>query len=206
MWIHPKERSLNPRHVPGSQGESEDEAGSGAPGLTPCHGEHLIPVAGLSPPAPLQILPALVPTWPRASLGKQFGKNCWSVFTGLKELGMFSINIGKSSRVFHLGMGKYMIRISLYGRKVMTNLDSIVKSRDITLPTKVHLVKAMVFPVVMYGCESWTVKKAERRRINTFELWCWRRLLSATARLGSSENVPTEGGILGSLLQAVPVP
>ena len=59
----------------------------------------------------------------------------------------------------------------------MTNLDSIFKSRDITLPTKVHLVKAMVFPVVMYGCESWTVKRAERRRIDTFELWCWRRLL-----------------------------
>ena len=65
----------------------------------------------------------------------------------------------------------------LLGRKVMTNLDSIFKSRDITLPTKIHLVKAMVFPVVMYGCESWTVKKAERRTIDTFELWCWRRLL-----------------------------
>ena len=65
----------------------------------------------------------------------------------------------------------------LLGRKVMTNLDSIFKSRDITLPAKVPLVKAMVFPVVMYGCESWTVKKAERRRINAFELWCWRRLL-----------------------------
>ena len=65
----------------------------------------------------------------------------------------------------------------LLGRKVMTNLDSIFKSRDITLPTKVHLVKAMVFPVVMYGCESWTVKKAECRRIDAFELWCWRRLL-----------------------------
>ncbi|XDC86699.1 hypothetical protein R6Z07F_017872 [Ovis aries] len=65
----------------------------------------------------------------------------------------------------------------LLGRKVMTNLDSIVKSRDITLPTKVCLVKAMVFPVVMYGCESWTVKKAERRRTDGFELWCWRRLL-----------------------------
>ena len=63
------------------------------------------------------------------------------------------------------------------GRKVMTNLDSILKSRDITLPTKVCLVKAMVFPVVMYGCESWTVKKAECRRIDAFELWCWRRLL-----------------------------
>ena len=65
----------------------------------------------------------------------------------------------------------------LLGRKVMTNLDSILKSRDITLPTKVHLVKAMVFPVVMYGCESWTVKKAECWRIDAFELWCWRRLL-----------------------------
>ena len=65
----------------------------------------------------------------------------------------------------------------LLGRKVMTNLDSILKSRDITLPTKVHLVKAVVFPVVMYRCESWTMKKAERRRIDAFELWCWRRLL-----------------------------
>ena len=63
------------------------------------------------------------------------------------------------------------------GRKVMTNLDSILKIRDIALPTKVHLVKAMVFPVVMYGCESWTVKKAEPRKIDAFELWCWRRLL-----------------------------
>ena len=62
-------------------------------------------------------------------------------------------------------------------RKAVTNLDSILKSRDFTLPTKVHLVKAMVFPVVMYGCESWTVKKAECRRIDAFELWCWRRLL-----------------------------
>ena len=65
-------------------------------------------------------------------------------------------------------------RYLLLGRKVMTNLDSILKSRDITLPTKVHLVKAMVFPVVMYGCESWTVKKAERQRIDAFEVWCWR--------------------------------
>ena len=65
----------------------------------------------------------------------------------------------------------------LLGRKVMTNLDSIFKSTDITLPTKVHLVKAMVFPVVMYGCKSWTVKKAERRRIDALEVWCWRRLL-----------------------------
>ena len=75
----------------------------------------------------------------------------------------------------------------LLGRKVMTNLDSIVKSRDVTLPTKVHLVKAMVFPVVMYGCESCTIKKAERRRIDAFELWCWRRLLRVpwTARRSS---------------------
>ena len=65
----------------------------------------------------------------------------------------------------------------LFGRKAMTNLDSILKSRDITLPTKVHLVKVMVFPVVIYWCESWTVKKAERQRIDAFELWCWRRLL-----------------------------
>ena len=65
----------------------------------------------------------------------------------------------------------------LLGRKVMTNLDSILKSRDITLPTKVRLVKALVFPMVMYGCDSWTIKKAECRRIDAFELWCWRRLL-----------------------------
>ena len=65
----------------------------------------------------------------------------------------------------------------LLGRKAMTNLDSILKSRDISLPTKVHLVKAMVFPVVTYGCESWTIKKAEHQRIDAFELWCWRRLL-----------------------------
>ena len=72
----------------------------------------------------------------------------------------------------------------LLGRNVMTSLDSIFKRRDITLPTKVHLVKAMVFPAVMYGCESWTVKKAEHRRTDAFELWCWRRLLRApwTAR------------------------
>src|SRR5574341_1011968 len=75
----------------------------------------------------------------------------------------------------------------LLGRKVMTNLDSIFKSRDITLPTRVRLVKAMVFPVAMYGCESWTVKKAERQRIDAFELWCWRRLLRVpwTARRSS---------------------
>ena len=70
-------------------------------------------------------------------------------------------------------------RCSLLGKKVMTNLDSILKSRGIILLTKVHLVKAMVFPVVMYGCENWTIKKAERQKIDAFELWCWRRLLRA---------------------------
>ena len=72
----------------------------------------------------------------------------------------------------------------LLGRKAMTNLDSVLKSRDVTLPTKVHLVKAVVFPEVTYGCESWTVKKADRQRIDAFELWCWRRLLKVpwTAR------------------------
>ena len=72
----------------------------------------------------------------------------------------------------------------LLERKVMTNLDSILKSRNITLPIKVHIVKAMVFPVVMYGCESWTVKKAEHQRIDAFELWCWRRLLRALGLQG----------------------
>ena len=82
------------------------------------------------------------------------------------------------SKITADGGGSYEIkRCLLLGRKVMTNLDNLLKSRDITLFTKVHLVKAMVFPVVMYGCESWTVKKAEHRRIGAFELWCWRRLL-----------------------------
>ena len=78
----------------------------------------------------------------------------------------------------------------LLGRKVTTNLDSILKSRDITLPTKICLVKAMVFPVVIYGCESWTIKKAEYRRTDAFELWCWRRLMSVprTAKRSSSQS------------------
>ena len=81
-----------------------------------------------------------------------------------------------------------MLRSMVYSfvRKVMTNLDSIFKSRDITLPTKVRLVKAMVFPVVIYGCESWTVNKAECRRIDAFELWCWRRLLRVPWRSNQS--------------------
>ena len=83
-----------------------------------------------------------------------------------------------SSKITANGDCSHEIKIFLLlGRKVMTNLDSIFKSRDITLPTKDHLVKAMVFPVVMYGCESWTVKNAEHQRIAAFELWCWRRLL-----------------------------
>ena len=87
-------------------------------------------------------------------------------------------------------------RCLLLGRKVMTNLDSIFKSRDITLPTEVHLVKAMVFPVVMYGCESWTIKKAEHRRVDAFELWCWRRLLRVpwTARR-SDQSILKEIGL-----------
>ena len=85
----------------------------------------------------------------------------------------------------------------LLGRKVMTNLDSICKNRDITLPTKVCLVKAMVFPVVMYGCESWTVKKAEHQRIDAFELWCWRRLLRVpwTARRSNQSILKISPGI-----------
>ena len=98
----------------------------------------------------------------------------------------------------------------LLGRKVITNLYSIFKSRDITLPTKVHLVKAMVFPVVMYGCESWTVKKAELRRTDAFELWCWRRLLRVpwTARRSNqsileeiSPGISLEGMMLKLKLQ-----
>ena len=84
-------------------------------------------------------------------------------------------------------------RCLLFGRKVMTNLDRILKSRDITLPTKVHLVKAMIFPVVMYRCESWTIKKDEHQRIDAFKLWCWRRLLRVpwTAR-GSNQSILRE--------------
>ena len=84
-------------------------------------------------------------------------------------------------------------RCLLLGRKVMTNLDSIFKSRDVTLPTKVHLVKAMVFPLVMYGCKSWTVNNAERRRIDAFELWCWRRLLKVPWTAKEIQPVHSEG-------------
>ena len=83
-------------------------------------------------------------------------------------------------------------RCLLFGRKAMTNLDSVFKSRDITLPTKVCLVKAMVFPVVMYGCESWTIKKAGCQRIDTFKLWCWRRLLRVPWSARSNQSILRE--------------
>ena len=91
-----------------------------------------------------------------------------------------TMSLGFSSNKFRENVITYYIKITrclLLGRKVITNLDSILKSRDITLPTKVHLVKAMVFPIVMSGCEGWTIKKAECQRTDAFELWCWRRLL-----------------------------
>jgi len=124
-------------------------------------------------------------------MGKQW-KQCQTIFLGSKIIadGDCSHEIKR-----HL----------LLRRKVMTNLDSIFKSRDITLPTKVHLVKAMVFPVVMYGCESWTVKKAEHRRIDAFELWCWRRLLRVpwTARRSNQSilKISPECSLEGLLLK-----
>ena len=115
------------------------------------------------------------------------------------------------SKITANGDCSHKIKICLLlGRKVMTNLDSILKSRDITLPTKVHLVKPIVFPVVVYGCESWTVKKAECQRIDAFELWCWRRLLRVpwTARRSSqsilkeiSSGISLEGMMLKLKLQ-----
>ena len=127
-------------------------------------------------------------------------------------------NNGNRDRLHFLGSkitadGDYSHEIKrhlLLGRKVMTNLDSILKSRDITLPTKARLVKAMVFPVVMYGCESWTVKRAEPQRIDAFELWCWRRLLRVpwTARIPNqsilkeiSPEISLEGMMLKLKLQ-----
>ena len=92
----------------------------------------------------------------------------------------------------------------LLGRKVMTNLDSVLKSRDMTLLTKVRLVKAMVFPVIMYGCENWTVKKAERLRIDAFELWCWRRLLRVPERRSNQsilKEISTEYSLEGLILK-----
>ena len=97
--------------------------------------------------------------------------NRWGTVKTVKEFIFWGSKITADGDCSH-----EMKRRLLLGRKVMTNLDSILKSRDITLPTKVRLVKAMVFPVVMYGCESWTIKRAEHRRTDVFELWCWRRL------------------------------
>ena len=109
-------------------------------------------------------------------------------------------NHGNSGRLYFLGSEitgdgdctHEIKRRLLLGRKVMTNLDSILKSRDVTLPKKVHLVKAMVSPVVMYGCESWTIKKAEHRRIDAFELWCWRRLLRILWTARSNQSILKE--------------
>ena len=110
----------------------------------------------------------LIPSLRSSLHGKKMGKQ-WKQWLTL---------FGGGSKITADGDCSHEIkRRLLLGREVMTNLDSILKSRDITLSTKVHLVKAMVFPVVMYGCEGWTVKKAERQRIGAFELWCWRRLL-----------------------------
>ena len=111
------------------------------------------------------------------------------------------------SKITADGDGSHQIkRHLLFGRKVMTNLDSILKSRDITLPTKIRLVKATVFPVVMYGCESWTIKKAEQQRIDAFELWCWRRLLRVpwTARRSKQsilKEISPEYSLEGQMLK-----
>jgi len=127
-------------------------------------------------------------------------------------------NNGNSDRLYLGGVGRgfkitadgdcshEVKRCLLLGRKAMTNLDSILKSRDITLPTKVHLVKAMVYPVVMYGCESWTIKKAECQRIDAFELWCWRRLLRVpwTARRSNQsilKEISPEYSLKGLMLK-----
>ena len=107
--------------------------------------------------------------------------------------------LGGSKITEDIATGHEIKRHLLLGRKVKTNLDSIFKSRDIILPTKVRLVKAKVFPVVMYGCESWTVKKAERRRIDAFELWCWRRLLTVPLTARRSNQSILKRSVLGIL-------
>ena len=136
---------------------------------------------GWSPTTPVVVWSLLVSGWPGSM--SHFMANRWG-------------NSGNSVRLYFLGSkitadgdcSHEIKRRFLLGRKVMTNLDSILKNRNITLPTKVCLVRAMFFPVVMYGCESWTVKKAECWRIDAFELWCWRRLLRVpwTARRSTS--------------------
>ena len=107
---------------------------------------------------------------------------------------LWKLQVARGSKITADGDCSHEIkRHLLLGRKAMTNLDSILKSRDITLPTRVHLVKAMVFPVVMYGCESWTIKKAGHQRIDAFELWCWKSLLRVpwTTRR-SNQSIPKE--------------
>ena len=126
-------------------------------------------------------------------MGKQW-KQCQTLFF----LGSKIIAVGDCSHEIK--------RCFPLGRKVMTNLDRILKSKDITWSTKVHLVKAMVFPVVMYGCDSWTIKKAERRRIDDFELWCWRRLLRVpwTARRSNQsilKEISPESSLEGLMLK-----
>ena len=134
-------------------------------------------------------------SWLETQYSKNSDHGIWSLHFMAKRWR----NNGNSDRLFSLGSqitadGAYcsheIKRGLLLGRKAMTNLDSILKSRYITLPTKVHLVKAMVFPVVMYGCESWTIKKAEHWRTDAFELWCWRRLLRSP--LNSKEIQPVQ--------------
>ena len=141
------------------------------------------------------------------------GREGWDLRKGIRRVALtyiyFFIFLG--SKITADGDCSHEIkRCLLLARKVMTNLDSIFKSRDITLRTKVHLVKAMVFPVVMYGCESWTVKKAERRRMDAFEMWCWRRLLRVpwTARRSNQSilkeinpGISLEGMMLGLKFQ-----
>ena len=114
--------------------------------------------------------------------------------------------LGEAPKSLQMVTTTMKLRCLLLGRKAMTNLDSILKSRDITLPTKIRLVKAMVFPVVMYGCESWTIKKAEPWRIDAFELWCWRRLLRVpwTARKSNQsilKEISTEYSLEGLMLK-----
>ena len=124
----------------------------------------------------------------------------WVTQASLRKLYKVSDFIFLGSKITANGDCSHEIkRCLLLGRKVMTNLESILKSRDITLPTKVCLVKAMVFPVVMYGCKSWTVKKAEHRRIYAFELWCWRRLLRVVGLQGDPTSPFWRRSALGFL-------
>ena len=127
----------------------------------------------------------------------------WQIGKQLKQLETSFWGAPKSLQMVTAAM---KLRHLLLGRKVMTNLDSVLKSRDITLPTKVHLVKAMVFQVVMYGCKSWTIKKGEHQRIDTFELWCWRRLLrvpwsSRSSHQSVLKEISPEYSLEGLMLQ-----